>query len=359
MRHSVVTRLRQARTGLAALALCTAMIMGAPAGAEVTDVRSWQSGERAHVWIAFLQQPRLVRMEDRPGLVRLELSNVRDVTRLISPSDNQWLAAVTLEPLPDGMLIDLTPSGAWTGLDVEVRQGGILLSFRPSDSPASRVSSQTVTIDPVPPSRSDQIASMPGATPAPRPSVSDRVRTGAAASAPQGSRVPTGTDRRAPARLTPSSGPASDARSNEPALTTATQASSGTTPGSHIVNDLSDAAAAAERHVQATQDPASRAADACSEAAAAVAADPWDDRLLDQHATCLVNAGELNAAAEIYAQILAFEPENYQAAVALAEILHSQGDVEGARNLYFQAAGHARSDFEAAQAREQARTLGQ
>ncbi|MFS2318614.1 tetratricopeptide repeat protein [Maricaulis sp. D1M11] len=346
---------------MAALVLCTAMIMGTPAGAEVTDVRSWQSGERAHVWIAFLQQPRLVRMEDRPGLVRLELSNVRDVTRLISPSDNQWLAAVTLEPLPDGMLIDLTPSGAWTGLDVEVRQGGVLLSFSPSDSSAPRVSSQTLTIDPVPASHSDQIASMPGATPAPRPSVSDRVRTGPSSTAPQGSRVPTGTDRRTPARLTPSSGAASAVRSNEPApaSTPPARESSGTTPGSHIVNDLSDAAAAAERHVQATQDPASRVVDTCSEAASAVAADPWDDRLLEQHATCLVNAGELNAAAEIYAQILAFEPENYEAAVALAEILHSQGDVEGARNLYFQAAGHARSDFEAAQAREQARTLGQ
>lgn len=96
---------------------------------------------------------------------------------------------------------------------------------------------------------------------------------------------------------------------------------------------------------------------ACAAAAAAVEANPWDDGPLMQHARCLGRAGDPVAAIRIYEQILAFEPENVTAALALADLRLQQGDRDAARALYLRAADHATSDSEAMRARSQAAAL--
>jgi hypothetical protein len=110
-------------------------------------------------------------------------------------------------------------------------------------------------------------------------------------------------------------------------------------------------------------DPAAEIADTgpvldpCEQAAAAVELNPWDDRVLMDHAGCLASAGEVVAAAGIYEQMLAFEPENFDAAMALAMIRVHQGDSSAAQALFAQAASHAASDAEAARARTLAHEL--
>lgn len=96
---------------------------------------------------------------------------------------------------------------------------------------------------------------------------------------------------------------------------------------------------------------------ACEAAEAAIAADPWNDAALIRHAACLAEAGDTIAAAGIYEQMLAFEPENSEIAYALAEIREAQGDRAGAAARYRQAAAHARSDAAAAAAINRARAL--
>ena len=55
--------------------------------------------------------------------------------------------------------------------------------------------------------------------------------------------------------------------------------------------------------------------------------------------------------------MLAFEPENFRATVALAEIRVGQGDSNAAAELYNQATAYAISDAEAARARARLRAL--
>tara|TARA_R110002096_G_scaffold33290_7_gene96297 strand:+ start:53 stop:523 length:471 start_codon:yes stop_codon:yes gene_type:complete len=96
---------------------------------------------------------------------------------------------------------------------------------------------------------------------------------------------------------------------------------------------------------------------ACAAAAAAVEANPWDDARLMQHASCLGRAGETVQASRIYEQMLAFEPENVAAALALADLRLQQGNRVAARALYMRAAEHASSDADAMRARSQAEAL--
>lgn len=98
---------------------------------------------------------------------------------------------------------------------------------------------------------------------------------------------------------------------------------------------------------------------ACSAEAAAVAEDPWDEDALHQHAACLTSHGELQPAAIIYEQMLAFAPDDFRALIALAEVRVRQGDTAAARQLYSQAASYAISDAEAARARARLRELQQ
>jgi hypothetical protein len=97
--------------------------------------------------------------------------------------------------------------------------------------------------------------------------------------------------------------------------------------------------------------------DPCEQAAAAVELNPWDDSVLMDHAGCMAGAGDLVAASGIYEQMLAFEPENFDAAMALALIRVQQGDRAAAQALFAQAASHANSDAEAARARTLAQEL--
>ena len=100
-----------------------------------------------------------------------------------------------------------------------------------------------------------------------------------------------------------------------------------------------------------------REPDPCAVAASAIDLNPWDDVNLVAHAACLSESGDLEGAAIIYSQMLAFEPNNVNAAMELAAIRIVQGDEEAARALFDLAASHATSDAEAAQARARAEEL--
>lgn len=97
----------------------------------------------------------------------------------------------------------------------------------------------------------------------------------------------------------------------------------------------------------------------CEAAAADFEANPWNDASLMIHAACLSEAGDINTAAILYQQMLAFEPDNVEAALGLADIRLQQGDPVAARDLYNLAASNATSDAQAARARSQARALQQ
>ena len=95
----------------------------------------------------------------------------------------------------------------------------------------------------------------------------------------------------------------------------------------------------------------------CRPAARAVRQNPWDDELLFAEAACLTDEEALDQAATIYERMLAFEPENFRATIALADIRAEMGDAEAARELYNLAAQYALSDAEASRARSRLRAL--
>lgn len=97
---------------------------------------------------------------------------------------------------------------------------------------------------------------------------------------------------------------------------------------------------------------------ACTQSGTALENAPWDMAAMSLHAGCLAEAGQRDDAATLYEQILAFEPEHYEAALGLAAIKADTGDVERARQLYMDAVRAARTDGEALSARALAEALG-
>ncbi|MAC90268.1 MAG: hypothetical protein CMF73_13215 [Maricaulis sp.] len=294
------------------LTLLSSLVLTAPSAAEITDLRARLDGDAGQIWIALDEQPAGVTGEVTESGLIVTLEGVTVRPRSISPASDDLVAGVSVEPTGRGGVVRLYASRGWQGARAELRQGGVLVSM-------------TVTA-------------------IPQVHVPDSVyaASGAEQQAPVAAARPSPTD---------------------------TQTAGGPATGPVIDHSASDAAAASPRPGPANLFAGNTSPDVtasggsvappgvCVEQARAVAASPWDDELLHAQAACLGADGHLAAAAAIYEQMLAFEPESFRAAVALAEIRVEQGDSQAARDLFDQAASHAISDAEAARARSRLRAL--
>lgn len=319
----------------ALILLCLTLIAASPAHAELRDVRARMSGQEGLVWLAFDGQPVMLRSELSASGVELFIEGVSVSTHQITPRDRDIVTALQVEQTETGARISLQGSRPWTDVEAELRQGGVLVSIRfaAGELPASHAASAYPAADPawtptpVPPAGANTV---PEHAPAHLPDhVPDH------ASAPDPAAHPAEPDSHA----APTAAPVAAA---EPETPHEGPARASTVPA--------QAAAMAEAALPAD-------VTACAAAAAAVEADPWDDARLMQHAACLGRAGDAGQASRIYEQMLAFEPENVTATLALADLRLQQGDRAAARTLYLRAAEHATTDAQAMRARGQAEAL--
>lgn len=380
------------RQVLAISLMCAA---ASPAFAELRDARFRIDGDEGVIWLGFDAQPDAVRLEETASGVRLDIGGIDVDTRLISPRDPALASGLRVEPAETGGHVYITAGRTWHGARAELRQGGVLVTVHLSQAAADRaVETRGETV---------LAAAMPAETHDAAPSEAaphGRPASATAAGMPSPDHTADTATAAGPAHLSPdsrdhdpaphgepgSSDPAPRADRAEPAATPAadtsrTDTAPHDTPARHDgapaehgrVPDVEPGEAAtgepgpdapaegepgaedvhAEEAV-AEAEPAEPAApalpDRCTEVAAQVDADPWDDENLMEHAACRARAGYVDEAASIYQQMLAFNPENATAALALADIRLSQGDEEAARELFDQAAMYARSDAEAARA---------
>ncbi|MEP3072204.1 tetratricopeptide repeat protein [Maricaulis sp.] len=317
--------------------LCTGLVAG-PASAELRDVLTRADGLNGQVWLAFDEQPRSAELSQTAGRVSLMIGGVAVRTREVSPYRADLVSRVSITPVADGALVELGQAAAWQNVRAELRQGGVLVSFsldapvaaasRPS-APSHAPATDPATASPAPGDHGTGTAASHG-----------QPAADAVSHAASGAGAATG---HAPADPAPA-----DEAGHEPA------AEQTPAPESHA--PASSGAAVPANPVAAA---ASSATGECAETGAAVAENPWDDESLHRHAACLTRTGELQPAAIIYEQMLAFAPDDFRALIALAEVRAEQGDTAEARELYSQAASYAISDAEAARARARLRELQQ
>ncbi|GLK52123.1 tetratricopeptide repeat protein [Maricaulis virginensis] len=316
--------------------LCTGLIAG-PASAELRDVLTRADGLNGQVWLAFDEQPRSAELSRTAGSVSLMIGGVEVRNREVSPYRADLVSRVSITPVADGALVELGQAAGWQDVRAELRQGGVLVSFsldapvaatsRPAPSgPSATGEARTA------PATDSQSASAAATHGEPAASVGGQAASGEA-----------GTTGHAPADPAPA-----DEAGHEPA------AEHSPAPGSHTSAPSNSAAP-----VNPVAAAASSATGECAETGAAVAENPWDDESLHRHAACLTQTGELQPAAVIYEQMLAFAPDDFRALIALAEVRAEQGETAEARELYSQAASYAISDAEAARARARLRELQQ
>ena len=316
--------------------LCTGLIAG-PASAELRDVLTRADGLNGQVWLAFDEQPRSAELSRTAGSVSLMIGGVEVRNREVLPYRADLVSRVSITPVADGALVELGQAAGWQDVRAELRQGGVLVSFsldapvaatsRPAPSgPSATAEARTA------PATDSQSASAAATHGEPAASVGGQAASGEA-----------GTTGHAPADPAPA-----DEAGHEPA------AEHSPAPGSHTSAPSSSAAP-----VNPVAAAASSATGECAETGAAVAENPWDDESLHRHAACLTQTGELQPAAVIYEQMLAFAPDDFRALIALAEVRAEQGETAEARELYSQAASYAISDAEAARARARLRELQQ
>ncbi|WP_323762099.1 tetratricopeptide repeat protein [Maricaulis sp.] len=306
------------------LTLLSSLVLTAPAAAEITDLRARLDGDAGQIWIAFDGQPTGVTGEVTESGLIITIDGVTVRTRTISPASDDLVAAVNVEPAGEGAIVRLFASRGWQGAQAELRRGGVLVSMTVTAPPAVHVPDSVYAAGASPAGSAGSEGS--DAAPARR-----HVTEAHAAGAPDATMVV-------------------DHSASDAAGATGAPAVS-PTPGP---TDLFAASPAAQ---QVATGGSVAPPGVCVEQAQAVAASPWDDEMLHAQAACLGAAGHLAPAASIYEQMLAFEPENYRAAVALAEIRVAEGDTAAARDLFDQAASHAISDAEAARARSRLRAL--
>ena len=317
------------------------LCLSGPAQAELTDIRARLAGESGRIWLAFDQQPRdVVATPGDAGLV-LEVHGVSDVARDIEPAHRDLVDAIRLVPDGSHLRIELSAARAWHNARAEVRQGGVLIEVGVSTStiPLARI-------------RSGHEAAANTAAPVAAP---------AAAAGPSGQAVPSAPAPAAPVITPPQAPQAPQIDVPAPAAPAAPEAPAAPAAPAELVPPppAVEAEAAPQSVPEAPAAPAAPAPDRCAQAAAAVEDDPWNDTALMVHAGCLNAAGSRREAAGIYAQMLAFEPENTEAALALAEIHVAEGNRAEAAALYRQVASQSRSDAAAAAALQRARELEQ
>ncbi|BDW98783.1 tetratricopeptide repeat protein [Maricaulis maris] len=298
------------------LVILTSIGLTAPSAADLTDLRARLDGEAGQIWIAFDEPPTALTSEvSESGLV-LILDGVTVRPRAISPASDTLLAAVSVDPLPQGGIVRLFASRAWSGARAELRQGGVLVSMTVGPAPQVHIAEAALVAD-----HDAHAADLSGAAMA----SADAGDAAASAQAPD-----------------PLAMASTEPDPVEPAAL----------PAQRATPDLFAQGNDAASDASSVMPPG-----VCVNEARAVADSPWDDDMLYAQAACLNDAGYLAPAASIYEQMLAFEPENFRATVALAEIRVGQGDSDAAAELYNQATAYAISDAEAARARARLRAL--
>ena len=300
-------------SALAALS-CTA------AQAELRDVSLLQSEGRTQLWLAFDTQPQSVEIQPGSGLV-LHVDGVSlDRSRHIEPAVRGPVSALALSRAPNGVSISM--SGAFAGGEAEVREGGVLVTL-------TGVTGQSAPIRRSPP----------------RAPVSEQ---GAASS-------PTASSASQPAASSSSSMPSpASGHSEQHGADSAHETSSGP---QDLASAPASAGSAAGTQAQMRELGGDLVIDesVCPDSAARLVDAPWDLNLLSTHADCLVSVGDSEGAVALYQRVLAFDPRHFQAALGLARILSDQGDHQAAAELFETAAGAARTDGQAVQARMAAR----
>ena len=314
----------QVRSLLSGLVLAT--LCAAPSGAELRDVSYGRQADQGLVWLSFDEQPQAVTAHVTETGLELSISGVNARPRDITPYRTDLVTSLRVLPQGDaGVRVNLTGHQAWAGAHAEVYSGGVLVRFGLSGAAVPAIAAT----DHAP---ADAInRTLPGGDFATRTAVAS-----AAGSEPAATAEPVD-------HTVSDAGPAGHADSHDGVVE----------PSAIAASDAAPTAASRP----STPAPHSAAPGECAAQAAAVEQSPWDDERLFAHAACLSTAGDLPRAAGIYEQMLAFEPENFRALIALAELRAEQGDDAGARDLYSQAASHAISDAEAARARARLREL--
>ncbi len=327
-------RFRALLSGLALACACTA-----PSMADLQDVTySVQPGQGA-VWLSFDDQPSAVSAQVTENGLVLTVLGIEARSRTIAPVSNALVSSVQVAPQGDaGVRIMLTGQQVWSGAQAGLFPGGVWVRFGLDGSPVETSAMVSQASPDMPAVR----RTAPGgdfapaqvahhADPEPQP---DAVGVDHMA-----------TDSGAPASASAHAGPDDHASADDHAPAPAA-------PSADTAPARQAASSGSGQPTHQGPPPA-----ACAAQAAAVDESPWDDERLFAHAACLTQEDDLGRAAAIYEQMLAFEPENFRALIALAELRVEQGEESAARALYNQAASHAISDAEAARARARLRDL--
>ncbi len=325
--------------------LALLMALAAPAGADLADARFRITAEQGEIWLAFDNQPLQVELVQIAGGAELRLRGVEVSERRILPRDPSLVQEIRVEPVPAGAVVRLYGNADWTTARAQLRQSGVLIgmpvtamhattSFEFADANDTAMAETVMSDTRTTGTRTDAPASAPAAV------------SGSPAEDPHG-----GADmsRPPPGMTSPINNTTDTAGAGELAARAAAAAEA------EARRVEAERAAEAEREAEIARS----AGTACERAAAAVEESPWDEALQAEHAGCLAGAGDLDGAARIYGQMLAFEPENASAAIALGEIRAAQGDRAAARRLFEQAAANSISDAEAARAIARARELSE
>ena len=327
-----------------------AAVLAGAAQADLRDVQALSHNGVPQIWLAFDHQPQSVTLGEGGGLV-LHVSGVEaDQVRRFEAAVSGPVGLIELTPEPGGARIVLT--GAFVGGTAELREGGVLVTL--SDVSGASAPIQTLA----------EAQREGGAEPASRlltPSSAD----GGAPGTLSLSATPTSTPVQA-ADSGDSSGAGASAEVDTPdAAAAEAPGSEPYTPRERLMGQSrSPADDGAEPERAALPDPMrleQAAADEdtppglCPQTASRLADAPWDLSLLASHADCLAAAGETTNAIGLYERVLAFEPRHFQAAIGLARLRAETGDHAAAAMLYETAAGSARTDGQAVQARISAR----
>lgn len=323
-----------------ALLISTAAMLGlsaGPASADLRDVIAEADGATGRIWLAFDAQPATVDIEPSGAALDLRIGGVSSADRLISPSDRRLVDAIRVSAGSDGAVtVRLQGHGGWQNAHAEVRRGGVLVTL---DLGEPVTLARAGAPDPV--------------------SVQETRETGAADASGTGRASGTGADTGTEPDGGSAPSPRGAGRDTAPDGEDTGSAASTDAPQTGASSDGGRPEAAADESAASQAPGNADAGGDCAEEAAAVAENPWDDDSLHRHAACLTAAGELDAAAIIYEQMLAFAPDDFRALIALAEVRAEQGENAAARELYSQAASYAISDAEAARARARLRELQQ
>ena len=299
------------------------------AQAELRDVALLQEAGRTQLWLSFDEQPQAVEVRPGEGLVLHVDGVTAQGSRRIEPAVRGPVSALAVSRAPNGVSISV--SGAFSGGEAEVRQGGVLvtlLNVTGVSAPITRTPPRTHATEQARPAQTTSHAE-------PDPSASPSHATAA----------PSGHE-------TSDHDPSASAASSHAAPDHAAPAQTETAPQSSHPTSA---------HEPATGEPLQLGGDividesVCPDSAARLADAPWDLNLLSTHADCLVSMGDSEGAVALYQRVLAFDPRHFQAALGLARILSDQGDHQAAAELFDTAASAARTDGQAVQARMAAR----